>query len=91
MHSFLPPSCQDITKEKELQQFLSPEGVLYLVMNRPEVQNAFNGEQIENIILALEDAEENEAVKVIVLTGAGKKFFGGRRYQLYAFFGRKQL
>ena len=77
MHSFLPPSCQDITKEKELQQFLSPEGVLYLVMNRPEVQNAFNGKQIENIILALEDAEENEAVKLIVLTGAGKNFSAG--------------
>ena len=77
MYPFLPPSCQEITQKKELQQFLSPKGVLYLVMNRPEVQNAFNGKQIENILSALENAEENEAVKVIVLTGAGKNFSAG--------------
>ena len=77
MHPFLPPSCQEITQKKELQQFLSPKGVLYLVMNRPEVQNAFNGKQIENILSALENAEENKTVKVIVLTGAGKNFSAG--------------
>lgn len=77
MYPFLPPSCQEITQNKELQQFLSPKGVLYLVMNRPEVQNAFNGKQIENILSALENAEENKTVKVIVLTGAGKNFSAG--------------
>ena len=77
MYTFLPPSCKEITKEKELQQFLSPEGILYLIMNRSEVQNAFNGKQIENILIALEDAEENDGVNVIVLTGAGKNFSAG--------------
>jgi len=77
VYTFLPLSCKEITKEKELQQFLSPEGILYLIMNRSEVQNAFNGKQIENILIALEDAEENDGVNVIVLTGAGKNFSAG--------------
>lgn len=58
-------------------EFLSPEGVLYIVMNRPSVHNAFNSEQILLLTEALEQAEENPKVKVVVLTGEGKNFCAG--------------
>ena len=77
MYDFLPPNCTELSTTTELGQFLSPEGVLYLVMNRPQVRNAFNGEQIERITIALENAAENEQVKVLVLCGAGNNFSAG--------------
>ena len=77
MYEFLPPNCTELGTAKELGQFLSPEGVFYLVMNRPEVRNAFDGEQIERMTIALENAAENEQVKVLVLTGTGTNFSAG--------------
>ena len=60
-----------------VQEFLSPDGVLYIVMNRPEVQNAFNSEQIVLLTEAFENAESNPEVKVVVLCGEGKNFCAG--------------
>jgi methylglutaconyl-CoA hydratase len=60
-----------------VQEFLTPDGVLYIVMNRPEVQNAFNSKQIVLLTEALENAASNPKVKVIVLCGEGKKFCAG--------------
>jgi len=62
---------------ESVQEFLSPDGVLYVVMNRPEVQNAFNSEQIVLLTQALENAESNPKVKVVVLCGEGKNFCAG--------------
>ena len=53
---------------ESVQEFLSPDGVLYIVMNRPEVQNAFNSEQIVLLTEALENAESNPEVKAVVLS-----------------------
>ena len=63
--------------KESVQQFLSKEGVLFLVMNRPEVHNAFNSTQILFLTEILEEAETNNDVKVVVLTGAGKNFCSG--------------
>tara|TARA_B110000977_G_scaffold167250_1_gene215697 strand:+ start:19205 stop:20038 length:834 start_codon:yes stop_codon:yes gene_type:complete len=60
-----------------VQEFLTPNGVLYIVMNRPEVQNAFNSKQIVLLTEALENAASNPEVKVIVLCGEGKNFCAG--------------
>ena len=60
-----------------VQEFLTPDGVLYIVMNRPEVQNAFNSKQIVLLTEALENAASNPEVKVIVLCGEGKNFCAG--------------
>ncbi len=62
---------------KSVQEFLTPDGVLYVVMNRPEVQNAFNSDQIVLLIEALENAASNPEVKVVVLCGEGKNFCAG--------------
>jgi len=62
---------------ESVQEFLSPKGILYVVMNRPEVHNAFNSEQIVLLTQALENAESNPEVKVVVLCGEGKNFCTG--------------
>lgn len=60
-----------------VQEFLTPDGVLYIVMNRPEVQNAFNSKQIVLLTEVLENAASNPEVKVVVLCGEGKNFCAG--------------
>ncbi|MDB4015862.1 enoyl-CoA hydratase-related protein [Flavobacteriaceae bacterium] len=62
---------------ESVQEFLSPKGILYVVMNRTEVHNAFNSEQIVLLTQALENAESNTEVKVVVLCGEGENFCAG--------------
>jgi 2-(1,2-epoxy-1,2-dihydrophenyl)acetyl-CoA isomerase len=52
-------------------------GVLTLTMNRPEARNAMSDAMTGALAQQLADAELNSAVKVIVLTGAGKGFCAG--------------
>ena len=77
MYDFLPPDHTALSTDKSLQQFLTKDGALYMVLNRPEVYNAFNGELIENILEALEEAAENDSVRLLILTGSGKNFCAG--------------
>lgn len=86
---FLPNNCTFLPGDDALRQALSPDGVLYLIMNRPEVLNAFNGKQIGNITHALENAAENELVRVVVLTGAGDNFCAGGDIQHMKAIGKK--
>lgn len=51
------------------------EGVATVTLNRPEALNAFSKDIIEEIIKALEDVQNDENVRVVVLTGAGEKAF----------------
>jgi methylglutaconyl-CoA hydratase len=50
---------------------------LWLTLNRPEIHNAFGDELIADLTQALKDAEEDSAVRAIVLTGAGETFSAG--------------
>jgi 2-(1,2-epoxy-1,2-dihydrophenyl)acetyl-CoA isomerase len=53
------------------------DGVLTLTMNRPEARNAMSDAMTGALAQQLEKAELNSAVKVVVLTGAGKGFCAG--------------
>ena len=61
----------------ELIEDLSPDGVLRITMNRPEIHNAFDDVQVIRITKALESAAINENVRIIVLGGEGKSFSAG--------------
>lgn len=63
--------------ELSLVRKLSSEGVLRLIMNRPEVHNAFDDQQAQRLIDALLAAGEDSRVRVVVLEGAGKSFSAG--------------
>ncbi len=51
------------------------DGIATITINRPEVRNALNNETIAELHARLEDAEKDEAVRVIVITGAGDRAF----------------
>lgn len=53
------------------------DGVLWLTLNRPDVHNAFGDELIAALTQALIDAESDDSVRAIVLTGAGQTFSAG--------------
>ena len=51
--------------------------VLWLTLNRPEIHNAFGDELIADLTRALVDAETDDQVQAIVLTGTGPTFSAG--------------
>ncbi len=53
------------------------DGVLTITMNRPERLNAFTAAMHRTILHALREAARDPAVRVIVLTGAGRGFCAG--------------
>lgn len=53
------------------------EGICTLVLNRPEVMNAWNAELIDELMTALDRAAGDEKIKVVVLEGAGGNFSSG--------------
>lgn len=57
--------------------FTEEEGVATIFLNRPERRNAIGVEMVNELLYALESAKDNEAVRVLVLTGAGKAFCAG--------------
>ncbi|OJT19182.1 enoyl-CoA hydratase [Archangium sp. Cb G35] len=52
-------------------------GILSLTFNRPQKKNAFTGEMYEAAARALVEADSNDAVRVVVLTGSGGAFTAG--------------
>ncbi len=53
-------------------------GVYTLTFNRPTVFNSFNRDMAMQLQRALDDAEKNDDVRAIVLTGEGKAFCAGQ-------------
>jgi len=51
------------------------EGIATITINRPNVLNALNMQALQEISSCMDDAEEDETVKVIVITGAGDRSF----------------
>jgi enoyl-CoA hydratase len=51
------------------------DGIARITFNRPKVLNALNRQTIEELRAALLDARADDAVRVIIFTGAGEKAF----------------
>ena len=49
----------------------------WITLNRPEKLNAMNGEVVRDLRARIHDVEEDETVKVVVVTGAGRAFSAG--------------
>lgn len=49
----------------------------YVVLNRPDKLNAITWEMYNDIILAMDELEDDESVRVIVFRGAGRAFSSG--------------
>ena len=53
------------------------DGILTLTLNRPEILNAFNREMLSEMLDAFDRADADDAVRVIIVTGAGRGFCAG--------------
>ncbi len=56
---------------------IDPRGVAQLVLNRPEVHNAFDDKMIQELIQALDLFAANPDVRVLLLRSSGKNFSAG--------------
>ncbi|MFB3908427.1 MAG: enoyl-CoA hydratase/isomerase family protein [Candidatus Eisenbacteria bacterium] len=55
--------------------FEENEGIARITVNRPDVRNAVDRATIEELLDAVERAEERESVRALILTGSGEKAF----------------
>ena len=53
------------------------DGVMQLILNRPESLNAFSPEMIRGLKDAMIEANNNTSIRVITITGAGRSFSAG--------------
>jgi naphthoate synthase len=51
------------------------EGIAKITINRPRVRNAFRPQTVVEMMRALDDARDDRAIGVVILTGAGDKAF----------------
>lgn len=67
------------------------DGIATITLNRPEVYNAFNDPLSYELQDALKKAEKDPAVRVVVLTGAGKAFSSGQDLKASMESGKRDL
>lgn len=60
-----------------LDYTVADDGILTLTLNRPEQMNAFTVEMANELVAAFDRASEDDAVRAIIVTGAGKAFCAG--------------
>ena len=51
--------------------------VMTITLNRPDVLNAFNHTMLRELLEAFDEADANDDVRVVILTGAGRGFCAG--------------
>ena len=61
----------------ETVQYSAADGVARIVLNRPERLNAINRQLTADLRNAVATAGDDDAVRVIVLSGAGRAFCAG--------------
>ena len=67
------------------------DGVGAIMLNRPDVYNAFNDEMSFELQDTLREVEKNKEVRVVVLTGAGKAFCSGQDLNAVAAAGKRSF
>lgn len=68
--NYLEQSWDDLLIEKD-------ESLLWVTLNRAEASNAYSSSMIQSLITVLRLADEDNSIRVIILTGAGKNFCAG--------------
>ena len=54
------------------------EGIGYVTLNRPHVQNALNRQMVEELIQVWQASRDDQEVETLILTGSGDAFMQGR-------------
>jgi 2-(1,2-epoxy-1,2-dihydrophenyl)acetyl-CoA isomerase len=58
-------------------ELIREEGVAFITLNRPNVLNALNETMRDELIHALKETEEDDDIRVVILTGRGRAFCAG--------------
>src|SRR3954452_807248 len=53
------------------------EGIATITLNRPDKLNAFTGQMMRDMIAAFDATDADDAVRVVIVTGAGRGFCAG--------------
>ena len=64
--------------EEKILNFDKKDGVATITLNRPDKLNAFNDELTFALQDALKECEKDDAVRAIIITGAGRGFCSGQ-------------
>lgn len=51
------------------------EGIFTLTLNRPEKMNSFTNEMMQEMIAAFDEADADDSVRAVIVTGAGERAF----------------
>lgn len=70
--------------------FEKKDGIAFITLNRPQVLNALNMEMLTELEEARRDIMNDEAVRVLILTGEGRAFAAGADIALQSEFGVKE-
>lgn len=73
-------------QEKPWGEFVTvdvEEGIAWITLNRPDKRNAINPGIVYEMVAVLDAMEEDDAVKVLVVTGAGDAFSAGQDLKEY--------
>jgi 2-(1,2-epoxy-1,2-dihydrophenyl)acetyl-CoA isomerase len=58
-------------------ELIKEEEIAFIYLNRPDVLNALNETMKEELIHALKETEEDDEIRVLILTGRGRGFCAG--------------
>jgi enoyl-CoA hydratase/carnithine racemase len=61
----------------ETLEIAREDGVLTLTLSRPDRLNALNTQMLEELLLALDEIDGDDAVRAVIVTGAGRAFCAG--------------
>ncbi|MBF0361570.1 MAG: 1,4-dihydroxy-2-naphthoyl-CoA synthase [Oligoflexia bacterium] len=67
-------SCSNINF-RDIKYHKCKQGIAKITINRPEVHNAFRPQTVKEMIVAFDDARNDDEIGVIILTGEGEKAF----------------
>ena len=60
---------------------VNERGIAEVILNRPERNNAYNGDMIIELIKSFESLYKNNSVRVVIIKGNGKHFQAGADLQ----------
>jgi naphthoate synthase len=69
------PSWTTVAGYVDIIYAKADEGIAKIVINRPEVRNAFRPETVREMQAAFADARDDPAIGVVILTGQGREAF----------------
>ena len=64
-------------KETKAVLVSTKAGVTEILLNRPDYLNAVNGDMVDDLDAALDNAEQDPTCRVVIITGSGRAFCAG--------------